>query len=179
MGRKPVLARNGKRDHWWDVSQHAKASPSSHSEVTLPLFKQEPSNSQWTSGRFWEGFWSLTVLPFWENLEEVLARVGRAFPRLLYVGTPALPRSAPRSVTTYGLFKWCELSWLRLKQICVILEINLCTWSKFHQGIRFWRQNSSSSSKIQRKRRKTCFRGWNNLKFFVSFFMLLVPSSVV
>ena len=34
----------------------------------------------------------------------------------------------------------------------------LCTWSKIGQGIRFWRQKSPSSSKIDRKSRKTSFR---------------------
>ena len=46
---------------------------------------------------------------------------------------------------------------------------NLCTWSKICQRIRFWCQNSSISSKIDRKWRKTCFR---NQKFLSNNFFL-------
>ena len=41
----------------------------------------------------------------------------------------------------------------------------LCIWSKIRQGIRFWRQKSSSSSKIDRNWRKTCFWHQNFFKF--------------
>ena len=43
----------------------------------------------------------------------------------------------------------------------------LCTWSKIGQGIRFWRQKSPSSSKIDRNRRKTWFRHRKSFKILI------------